>query len=228
MEAQTVKLLFTLIATVVLFDSKIVCGDDSQRGDTERAYVIECRIVGRDPNGQELVITAPKISVAENQPASIRDECQIPRPGNTDEVELLEEGTAIDVQVIRDKDGQRFLDAKLTLTGQPAAAPPRNVAVRLLTRFVPAWLWEPAPDEQVGIRLISAGVRVVEPLELNKKIEVPFGRNEPQRLEILVSEMESQDGVAARPEPCLMLGGVTPRIIITGEEEEKLGIGPQP
>lgn len=222
------KLLFALVATVLLLETHVASADDSNCGDANKAYVIECRIVGRDPNGEELVIMAPKISVAENQQASIRDACQIPRPGNTDHVELLEQGTAIDVQVIRDKDGKRFLDAKLTLTGQPPAAPPRNVAVRLLTRFVPAWIWVPASEEQVGIRLVSTGARVVEPLELNKKIDVPFGQNESQRLEILVSEMESQDGVAARPEPCLMLGGVTPRIIITGEEEELLGIQPQP
>ena len=228
MEARTVKLLITLAAAVLLFDARVACGDDSTCGDSNKVYVIEFRIVGRDTDGQETVIIAPKISVAENQQASVRSTCEIPRPGNTDNVELLEEGTAIDVQVIRDKDGKRFLDAKLTLTGQPGAAPPRNVAVRLLTRFVPAWIWGPASEEQVGIRLISAGARVVEPLELNKKIGVPFGQNGSQRLEILVSEMESQDGIAARPEPCLMLGGVTPRIIIEGEEEEKLGIDLQP
>ena len=142
--------------------------------ECDTTYSVECWIVGADADGQELVITAPKISVFENQHASVRDVCQIPRPGNTEDVEWLEEGTAIDVKIFRDKDGQRFLDAKLTLTGHAPPPPISNVAVRLLTRFVPDWVWQPVRDEPTGIRLVSTGARVVEPLKLGEKVVVPI------------------------------------------------------
>ena len=191
-------------------------------------YVIETRILGADSDGKETVLAAPKVAVFEDQGASIRIGSEFPRPGNTNEVELLHEGTAIDVKIFCDKDGQRFLDAKLTLTGQAPPPPVSNVAVRLLTRFVPDWLWQPAREEPVGIRLVSTGARLVEPLKLGEKVVVPIGGEGPQRVEMRVTEMVSDERASARPEPSLILGGVTPRIIVQNEEEERLGILPQP
>jgi len=173
-------------------------------------YVIETRILGADSDGKETVLAAPKVAVLEEQAASIRIGSEIPRPGNTNEVEFLHEGTAIDVKIFRDNDGQRFLDAKLTLTGHAPPPPVSNVAVRLLTRFVPDWLWKPTPEEPVGIRLISTGARVVEPLKLGEKIVVPIGGEGAQRVEMRVTEQTPEDRMAVRMPP-----------ICEGEEEKR-------
>jgi hypothetical protein len=210
------RTLFAFLACM-LVATRVAAADEC-----DTTYSIACRIVGADANGLELVITVPKISVFENQDASIRDVCQIPRPGNTDDVEWLEEGTAIDVKIFRDRDGQRFLDAKLTLTGHAPPSPVSNVAVRLLTRFVPDWVWQPVEEEPTGVRLVSTGARVIEPLKLGEKLVVPFGQHGWQRLEMRVNELVPQDRMATRPG--LILGGVTPRIIVQEEEEERLGI----
>lgn len=173
-------------------------------------YVIETTIFGADVDGKETVLAAPRVAVCEDQLASVRIGSEIPRPGNTDDVEWLEEGTAIDVRIFRDKDGQRFLDAKLTLTGHAPPPPISNVAVRLLSRFVPEWVWQPVEEESAGIRLVSTGARVVEPLKLGEKVVVPFGGPGSQRVEMRVSEQTPEDRMAVRMPP-----------ICEGEEEKR-------
>lgn len=203
-------------------------GADGACVDEGPSYCIECWIIGPDASGTEFTISAPKVTVFENQPASVRDSSQIPRPGKTQHIEWLEEGTAIDVKVFRDDDGDRFLDAKVQLTGRTAtAADQQKSLIQSLARTLSEWLSQPAPEEPVGIRLCTKAVRVVEPVKLGKKIAVPLNGEGNQRVELRVSEVaipEPKCAPAAEPTLGLILGGVTPRIIVQEEEEERLGI----
>lgn len=63
---------------------------DRECSDGQSTYCIECWIIGTDASGKELTITAPKVSVFENQQASVRDVSQTPRPGKTQQIEWLE------------------------------------------------------------------------------------------------------------------------------------------
>jgi len=105
------------------------------------------------------------------------------------------------VKIFRDKDGQRFLDAKLTFTERGPAPLASNVAVRLLVRFVPDWVWRPAEDEPTGVRLVFTGARVVEPLQLGEKLVVPIGEQRKQRVEMRVTEQTPEDRMAVRTPP---------------------------
>lgn len=132
------------------------------------------------------------------------------------------------MKVFRDDEGQRFLDANVQLTGRPASVPAQpNSLVQTLACTVSEWLSPPAPEEPVGIRLCTTAVRVVEPVKLGEKIAVPLNGEGRQRVELRVSEVgppEHKCAPVAESKLGLILGGITPRIIVQEEEESKLGI----
>jgi hypothetical protein len=227
--------LHTSLAAGVLFVAfpAMLRGDDSRGPQPSgvRQYVIECWF-DVFSSGKKSVVTAPKATINEGQPAMIRDIARVPRPGKTKEVEWLEEGTSIDVNVFRAEDGQRFLDAKLQCTGRAREEPEKENRAVGLAGLLPQWLSQPKTekesDENRSIRLVTTSARIVEPLRLGEKVAVPIGRPPYEhRFEVRVSEVPADrlqtSSNGARDEGQLIMGGVTPRIIVSGEEEEKLG-----
>ena len=195
--------LFGPVAFALLLPVGVAGGVEPDRGIAQ--YLIECRIFVADASGREVVIAEPHLVVSENRPASLRQINRTPRPGKTMDAKWLEEGTAIDVTIFLDDDGQRFLDANVQLTRRPTGWPP----------------------QKAGIRLRTTAVRVVEPVKLGEKIVVPLDGDGKQRVELRVSDLAHDDpkcDPAAELSPGLILGGVTPRIIVQEEEEERLGI----
>ncbi len=236
------KSVSRIVASALLSVSGVVWAGEFDAAASGRSYCVECWIVGTDTAGNELVITAPKVSLFENQKGWVRDVSRLPRPGKTETPEWLEEGTTVDVKIFRAGDGQRFLDAELKCTGHAAQPRESRIDVTLLTRYVPSWVWQPKPEKPLGIRLVSTAVRIVEPVKLGEKIVVPLavpgflgqrdvGRNEgvKHRIEMRVTEIGPEERTDSRSaKPRLILGGVTPRVIYQEEEENKLGISVAP
>ncbi len=228
---KAVGLLFGA-GTVVLTAAGIFRGAEPQgtKATAARRYVVECWLVLADPTGKEHPVVAPKVTLEEGQQATVRDVSKRPLPGKTRQASWIEEGTSIELCVFQAEDGQRFVDANFQLSGRPATKQrEQKPAVGALLSMVPTeWLWQRGRDAKTasrpgseGVRivepaLVTHAVRVVEPLRLGEKIVVPatpWGR-----FEVRVTET-TYDGR-------VIMGGVTPRIIIQEEEEEKLGISP--
>jgi hypothetical protein len=239
---QVVKRISRIVAGVLLSVSGVVWAGEFDAAAPEQSYCVECWLVGSDTDGNELVITAPKVSLFENQKGSVRDVSRSPRPGKTETPEWLEEGTTIDVKIFRADDGRRFLDAELKCTGHAAETQESKFNISLLTRHVPGWIWQPKPEKALGIRLVSTTVRVIGPVKLGEKIVVPLAapgflrqrdvggiERTKHRIEMRVTEIGPENqSHASSAKPRLILGGVTPRVISQEEEENKLGLDVAP
>src|SRR5687768_130900 len=98
---QIVKSIIRIVVGVLFSVSGIVWAGEFDAAAPVRSYCVECWLVGSDTDGNALVITAPKVSLFENQKGSVRDVSRIPRPGKTETSEWLEAGTTIDVKIFR-------------------------------------------------------------------------------------------------------------------------------
>jgi len=82
-------------------------------------------------------------------------------------------------------------------------------------------------EKPTRIRLTSTSTRIVEPLQLDKKIAVPLDKG---RIELRISETPTKPVSNNTPSSLgiSLMKMVNPRIIIQEEEEEKLGISETP
>ena len=160
-----------------------------------RQYAIECWFDVYS-SGKRVVVTAPKATISEGRTAMVRDVARLPRPGKTNEIEWLEEGTAIDVKVYRAEDGQRFLDAELRCSGSARGEPKNEKHAAGLNSLLPQRLSQPETEERSKeshrIRLVTTSARVVEPLKLGEKVAVTFGQPPYEhRFEVRVTEVSA-------------------------------------
>ncbi|MEN6497206.1 MAG: hypothetical protein ABFD16_23160 [Thermoguttaceae bacterium] len=124
------------------------------------------------------------------------------RPGKGKQDDALTKGTSIDVEVYRADDGQLFLDAKVELSRNAAPeSPNKKSTAQLLAATLARWL-QPKTEEKTGVRLITHGLRIVEPVTLGKKITVSLGKpSEKSRFEVRVSEASANDLAVLRNKP---------------------------
>jgi ABC-type amino acid transport substrate-binding protein len=142
-----------------------------------RPYLIECKLLSTDAKGKEIVVSSPRIMTIEDQPATVRVGSEAPLPPGAKKTDDLFQGSSVDLNVYRAKDGQVFLDAKMVLTRS------QESAIK-------------------GVRLVSCGARVVEPITLGQTVTVPIEAFGPgavkHRFEFLVRE-PSEDDKKPRP-----------------------------
>jgi hypothetical protein len=131
-------------------------------------YLIECQLLDTGPDGQTRVLSHPVLMTLEGQPAVIRVGGEVPLPKAAPVTGGPFKGLLLEVKVCRTEGGQTFLDANFQRSWTPS---------------------EPKPD---SVRLLTVGVRIIEPVRLGQKISVPLGPDGVQttsrRFEIVVRD----------------------------------------
>lgn len=187
-------------------------------------YDIECWIITPNHLGNDNIQKTPKTTISDGQQGLIRDLRKRPCPGKSTNEEMLEEGTAVDLKIFKAEDGKRFLDADLRVTKEQYSESNKGDA-----EICPSNMRKQVKKgKPSGIRLTSTSTRIVEPLQLDKKISVPLDKG---RIELRISETPTKavpSTVAVSRETQSLMMMVDPRIIITGEEEEKMVVSETP